>query len=86
MEWVRVANQLGIVHGCCKAIARDTLIRMTDTSLTVRSLRRVFRESIVARDLAEPLASFDDTAALDALREFMLDRPLSALLKREPTH
>ncbi|EMI56833.1 hypothetical protein RSSM_01776 [Rhodopirellula sallentina SM41] len=46
----------------------------------------MFRESIVARDLAEPLASFDDTAELDALREFMLDRPLSALLKREPTH
>ncbi|EGF29255.1 CBS domain-containing protein [Rhodopirellula baltica WH47] len=74
-----MANQLGIVRGCCNALARDTLIRMTDTSSTVRSLRRVFRESIVARDLAEPLASFDDTTELDTLREFMLDRPLSVL-------
>ncbi|EMI25573.1 hypothetical protein RESH_03786 [Rhodopirellula europaea SH398] len=62
------------------------MIRMTDTSSTVRSLRRVFRESVVARDLAEPLASFDDTTELDTLREFMLDRPRSALRKREPTH
>ncbi|MCD0462774.1 CBS domain-containing protein [Roseiconus lacunae] len=53
---------------------------MTDPiPASAHGLRRVFRESIVARDLAEPLASFDATSIVDDVREFLVNRPLTVL-------
>ncbi len=46
---------------------------------TVDSLRRVFYEGFVAQDIAEPIASFDTTADVDAVGTFMVDRPLSVV-------
>ncbi|QDV47653.1 hypothetical protein Enr13x_75640 [Stieleria neptunia] len=46
---------------------------------TVDSLRRVFYEGFVAQDIAEPIASFDATADVDAVGTFMIDRPLSVV-------
>ncbi|MCC9654534.1 Swt1 family HEPN domain-containing protein [Rhodopirellula halodulae] len=46
---------------------------------SAEGLRRVFQESIVARDLAEPLASFDSTSETKVIREFMVERPLTVL-------
>lgn len=43
---------------------------------TEDSLRRVFMEGFTASDLAEPLASFDDTTSLETAQRFMLNRPL----------
>lgn len=52
---------------------------MQSTTYAADSLRRVFYEGFVAQDIAEPLASFDATAELAAVRSFMLDRPLSVV-------
>ena len=42
---------------------------MTWTSSSIENLRRVFRESFTARDIAEPLLSFDaSTSAIEVLR------------------
>ena len=46
------------------------------TNPTEESLRRVFLQGFAARDLAEPLASFDATADIKDVREFMVNRPL----------
>ena len=46
------------------------------TDPTEESLRRVFLEGFAARDLAEPLASFDVTTDVQIVRQFMVDRPL----------
>ena len=46
------------------------------TDPTEESLRRVFLEGFAARDLAEPLASFDSTTDVRTVREFMVNRPL----------
>ena len=43
---------------------------------TEGSLRRVFLEGFAARDLAEPLASFDATSNTQIVREFLESRPL----------
>jgi len=43
---------------------------------TEESLRRVFLQGFAARDVAEPLASFDVTAGLKTVQEFMVKRPL----------
>ena len=48
----------------------------TPTDPTEESLRRVFLEGFAARDLAEPLASFDATTDVQVVRKFMVDRPL----------
>lgn len=45
-------------------------------SPTEDNVRRVFREGFAARDLAEPLASFDATTETSSVRQFMEDRPL----------
>ena len=50
---------------------------------TAQNLRRVFYDSFVARDLAEPLASFDVSAATETVREFMQSRPLTVIGVRE---
>jgi hypothetical protein len=49
------------------------------TSATEQSLRRVFLEGFAARDIAEPLASFDATTDIQPVREFMVRRPLSVV-------
>lgn len=46
------------------------------TDPTEESLRRVFLEGFAARDLAEPLASFDATTDVQSVRKFMVNRPL----------
>jgi hypothetical protein len=46
------------------------------TDPTEESLRRVFLEGFAARDLAEPLASFDATTDVQVVRDFMVNRPL----------
>ena len=56
---------------------------MPRTPTTIQSLRRVFYDSFVARDLAEPLASFDRTADVGIVREFMVSRPLTVVGLRE---
>lgn len=43
---------------------------------TEESVRRVFHEGFAARDLAEPLASFDVTTDTRRVRRFMVNRPL----------
>ncbi len=45
-------------------------------SSTEESVRRVFLEGFAARDLAEPLASFDSTTDTASVRRFMVNRPL----------
>ncbi|TWT84033.1 hypothetical protein CA13_55080 [Planctomycetes bacterium CA13] len=57
---------------------------MQTSPTTVQSLRRVFYDSFVARDLAEPLASFDVTADVEEVRRFMVSRPLTVIgIRRE---
>lgn len=52
---------------------------MPNTPTITNSLRRVFNDGFVARDLAEPLASFDVTADIADVRQFMAIRPLSVV-------
>ncbi|TWU31777.1 hypothetical protein [Novipirellula artificiosorum] len=52
---------------------------MPSSPSTVASLRRVFFDSFVARDLAEPLASFDITADVKEVHQFMVSRPLTVI-------
>ena len=52
---------------------------MEGNSSTTDSLRRVFYEGFVARDIAEPLASFDSTTDIAIVQRFMLNRPLSVV-------
>lgn len=53
------------------------------SNFTELSLRRVFYEGFSARDLAEPLASFDANARVESVREFMERRPLCVVGIRE---
>ena len=46
---------------------------------TVENLRHVFLEGFTARDLAEPLASFDANTDVEVVREFMVNRPLKVV-------
>lgn len=46
----------------------------TSSSRIPESVRRIFTESFPARDVAEPLASFDHTAAAADVRDFMNTR------------
>ncbi len=50
---------------------------------TVPSLRRVFHEGFCARDVAEPLVSFDADAPADTVRAFMAERKYEIVGIRE---
>src|SRR5262245_42199070 len=47
---------------------------MPFNSSSVESLRRVFRQGFVIHDIAEPLASFDDSTTAEQVRAFMESR------------
>jgi hypothetical protein len=44
---------------------------MAINSSSIQSLRRVFQQSFTARDIAEPLVSFDEDASSDVVKAFM---------------
>ena len=44
------------------------------TPATEQSIRRVFREGLIARNIAEPLASFDTISDIELVRDFMAHR------------
>ena len=44
---------------------------MSLNTSTLHSLRRVFQQGFVVHDIAEPLASFDDSTSAPSVREFM---------------
>jgi CBS domain-containing protein len=41
---------------------------------SIHDLRRLFEQSITVRDIAEPLASFDDNTPSDVAKKFMIER------------
>lgn len=67
-----------------RIIALGRFADMPSTSNTAENLRRVFYDSFAARDLAEPLASFDYTTATAEVKAFMIARPLVVVgIRRE---
>jgi hypothetical protein len=84
-NWLGVADcsttlcHLAIPVGDKDIIDSAKFVNMTTTSTTTQNLRRVFYDSFVARDLAEPLASFDASADTEQVKQFMLGRPLTVI-------
>lgn len=52
---------------------------MSLSQSTEQNIGHVFREGFSARDIAEPLASFDDSTDVKHVHHFMIKRPLSVV-------
>lgn len=59
---------------------------MLTNSNSIASLRRLFLEGFTARDIAEPLVSFDDVTAAASVKRFMEERKFEVVGIRQNGH